>query len=493
MTEYTWVRGAYPAAITPRGVVVMATGNLDMAHQLWRLLHEGGDLSTLMQRLTATYAADLASLPEFVAVIPDGDGIHVAVRGGFELVVRTHEGTQSITSGSVIMWMEHRFSRAIGWRINSIASGDLADLRPESWAVADAVVPVSVVEVGDNYSDNVPSGTEDTTGGEDPTPDATPESVQSPDLAPASLSETIKEDPTITETGLYGAIEEYLAGGGAQEPAEETDESAAYLKPEIQNVTDVQPEDPTLGEDGKENSLIPEHTVHHNNKHIDKAEDLAEIRSREPQQLLLSPSPVPLRSSRSLSPQDQKDRKGDHDGLTVRSIKTYQLPAKAHDLANISMADAADDGKPRVVALLCTGGHWNPTHAQSCRECGAPMSETSMSIPQPKLGTLVASDGASEELYGDIIIGRQPNVHPAMGERQRALVVPSPKKEISRSHCEVRVTGWDVRLRDLGSNNGTFLIRPGQEPLRVSESSAVIVRIGDVIDLGEGVTIRVES
>ena len=57
----------------------------------------------------------------------------------------------------------------------------------------------------------------------------------------------------------------------------------------------------------------------------------------------------------------------------------------------------------------------------------------------------------------------------------------------------MRVTGWDVRLRDLGSNNGTFLIRPGQEPLRVSESSAVIVRIGDVIDLGEGVTIRVES
>lgn len=79
------------------------------------------------------------------------------------------------------------------------------------------------------------------------------------------------------------------------------------------------------------------------------------------------------------------------------------------------------------------------------------------------------------------------------GIPQRALTVLSPKKEISRSHCEVRVTGWDVRLRDLGSNNGTFLIRPGQGPLRVSESSPVIVKIGDVIDLGEGVTIRMES
>lgn len=120
MNECLWVRGAHPAAITPGGVVVTAPGNLEIAQQFWRLLHEGADLSSVLQQLTAAYAADLASLPEFVAAIPDGDTLHVAIRGGYELVVRTREGTQSVTSGGVIMWMEHRFSNVVGWRISAV-------------------------------------------------------------------------------------------------------------------------------------------------------------------------------------------------------------------------------------------------------------------------------------------------------------------------------------------------------------------------------------
>lgn len=130
MSEYLWVRGTHPAAITPRGVVLMAPGNMEMAHQFWRLLHEGGDLSSILQELTTIYASDLASLPEFVALLPDGDSLHVAIRGGYELVVRTREGTQSVTSGSVIMWMEHRFTGVLGWRMSGVVSGDLLATQP---------------------------------------------------------------------------------------------------------------------------------------------------------------------------------------------------------------------------------------------------------------------------------------------------------------------------------------------------------------------------
>ena len=121
------------------------------------------------------------------------------------------------------------------------------------------------------------------------------------------------------------------------------------------------------------------------------------------------------------------------------------------------------------------------------------MSETSVLIPQPKLGTLVLSNGTREELYKDIIIGRAPQINEAMAGRQRAVAVPSPKKEISRNHCEIRVTGWDVRLRDLGSNNGTLLVRPGQNPVLVSETAPVMMQPGDIIDLGDGLTIWLEG
>ena len=449
MNECLWVRGAHPAAITPGGVVVTAPGNLEIAQQFWRLLHEGADLSSVLQQLTAAYAADLASLPEFVAAIPDGDTLHVAIRGGYELVVRTREGTQGVTSGGVIMWMEHRFSNVVGWRISAVVSRDLLDTQPELWGVVDAVVPVSVLESGDNYSNNFAQAAQ---------PVSQPEEAEAePELPP-------EPGATIGETSLYGMVNE-------------------------PDVDDASKDDSKVQMDFS--ALWAEHTIH---RDVEGAA-IRDVRNDDDPFSGAVAVPVPPVSGDE-SPADEEsggDAPGDHDGRTVHSSKAASLRAKARELASASSPRESHDVKHQVLALLCTDGHPNPTHAQSCRECGGEMSETSMSIPQPHLGTLVTSDGTSVELFGEIIIGRQPRPFPAPGESQRALVVASPKKEISRSHCEVRVTGWDVRLRDLGSNNGTLLIRPGQGPQRVSESSPVIVRIGDVIDLGEGVTIRMED
>lgn len=40
------------------------------------------------------------------------------------------------------------------------------------------------------------------------------------------------------------------------------------------------------------------------------------------------------------------------------------------------------------------------------------------------------SPTAREELYKDIIIGRAPQINEAMAGRQRAVAVPSPKKDL---------------------------------------------------------------
>lgn len=91
------------------GVVVMAPGNLELTRQFWQILREGGDLGVIVQKLTASFASDLASLPEFVAIVASGSDLHVAIRGNYELVVHGPQGSQSVTSGSVIMWSEFRF------------------------------------------------------------------------------------------------------------------------------------------------------------------------------------------------------------------------------------------------------------------------------------------------------------------------------------------------------------------------------------------------
>ena len=94
----------------------------------------------------------------------------------------------------------------------------------------------------------------------------------------------------------------------------------------------------------------------------------------------------------------------------------------------------------------------------------------------------------------DIIIGRRPRSSPSAGRGPaRLVIVPSPGKEISRSHCELRIDDWDVRVRDLGSNNGTYLTRPGQAPVRLDGSVAMVLKPGDVVELGENISFRMEA
>ena len=42
--------------------------------------------------------------------------------------------------------------------------------------------------------------------------------------------------------------------------------------------------------------------------------------------------------------------------------------------------------------------------------------------------------------------------------------VQSTTGQVSRTHAEVRPSGWDVVVTDLDAMNGTTLTRPGGEP-----------------------------
>lgn len=594
MKECMWVRGAHPAAITPRGVVVMAPGNLELTRQFWQILREGGDLGVIVQKLTASFASDLASLPEFVAIVASGSDLHVAIRGNYELVVHGPQGSQSVTSGSVIMWSEFRFVDVKAWRINTIASEGGFETQPERWSAIDAIVPVAIVESGDEYA-AIPveisfgaetlgtplAGTNSIGGGNDAADSGLSasggglsaaaideaelggetylESETSADHSITPLGEgaderakpedMVETGQTIGDTSYFAGLVDggqFVDGGQLLTSSEELeagvepaagDESAAgdpvaaVAEPvnlAVSPEADVESVEPELVE--QESAEVPqpfnrfsqmfsENTMYRDVE-IAAVRDVRNDDDPFQGQIPLPPSEtetpmvvastdtpterrvriVPSEAGHSgaepqLNPSSDSLEKqsGDHDGHTIRSSKMDALRAKARELVGRYSADGIPDDVPQVLALLCLQGHPNPTHAQNCRECSGPMSENSVTVPQPNLGVLVLSHGVREPLHGEIIIGRQPRIHPAMMDKQRSLAVPSPKKEISRNHCEFRVTGWDVYLRDLGSNNGTFLIRPGQPPLRVSETSPVSVQVGDIVDLGDGLTMRLEK
>ncbi len=687
MRKRTWTPGGYPAAVTERGIVVLEPGNEALAQRFWELMLEGADLAVLLQELTSAFAANLAALPSFVALIDESGEAHIAVRGAFEVVVDGPEGPTSVSGGSVIMWSEHRFRTHSGWRIATPVDGPMPEAA--QWQALSAVLPVATLASGtvgevacgapaDSRVESVasdesfPASSGPASSGPASSASAVVASDEaSPALgapvpsagAQASPEEPLPPDPAPVDSGDAPADGEgssadlsWLAGAssGSDEPAGEADDAslsaedndspaaaffAQFVSPSDEE-EESEPEDtaaepviaqPTApapapaddepsgsGASGEE-TQIPWYEREDETPEpdpVDEAEDAADdtppleataddaadepleaeaedgVRSRfeylygaerpeysveqaavrqiqnsdvidddpvpgppsfasppetehreAPEPAIDDPVPpvpgqavsgppvsaaepeprfepppgsffidsVPGLSSGAPRAQEAApsaayqrlaatQSEGDHDGQTMLPERARELREYARQIAtepaqdtSCAQATSAAVG-PQVLAVLCEKGHPNPTHASSCRICSSPLSSSSVTVPRPDLGRIILSTGEEVPLDQDIIIGRRPRSTPTAGRAPaRLAIVPSPGKKISRSHCELRIDDWDVRLHDLGSQNGTLLMRPGQAPVRLDGSVAMVLKPGDVVELGENISFRMEA
>lgn len=675
MRRRTWTPGGYPAAVTERGIFVLEPGHEALAQRFWELMVDGADLPVLLQELTSAFAANLASLPSFVAIIDEADGAHIAVRGAFEVVVDGPEGPTSVAGGNVITWSEYRFRTHSGWRIATPVDG----LGPEEtpWQALSAVLPVSTLasgtvgEVGTTGASPIVSRVEsEACPGLDeaavPVASATPideadpatsAPVHSPEtqedaqpLAPSSPSSSqgewadealmvVEDDdspaaaffaaaaaPFFEEEPLGSEVPAPLADDESDEPddppsaplhdceapaaeasaqaestGEETqipwydrEEEAEESSPDDDRVSsgdaqpDPEPEEeqalsPAIdaepgyapGEQGSEDRVSPYEYLYDDVTRAGTVEDAAVRHVRNSDVIdddpvpvppphgpftgnaqeadqeptpALSPSlpissvPLPATPAQPEPPLDvppgsffidsvpglssdahstptakpsatyrrftEATADGDHDGMTMlpqraRELRDYARhvnsePDKSSQSASVQVSPSAQASPaavgPQVLAVLCEKGHPNPTHASSCRVCSSPLSSSSVTVPRPSLGRIVLSTGEEVALEQDIIIGRRPRSSAGAGRQPaRLVIVPSPRKQISRSHCELRIDDWDVRLHDLGSNNGTYLTRPGQAPVRLDENVPTVLKPGDVVELGEEISFRMEE
>ena len=159
----------------------------------------------------------------------------------------------------------------------------------------------------------------------------------------------------------------------------------------------------------------------------------------------------------------------------------------------VSASEAALIAAPPVRASICPQGHPNPPELRECLICAQPLTGVFSYVRRPALATLTLSTGAAVEVAGDVVIGRAPQVQ-AGGDPHIVALVPvaSPQHMVSRSHLMLTTSGWSVLAQDLGSSNGTVLARPGVTPVLLGSGMPTPVFMGDLMDVGDGVTLRID-
>ena len=159
----------------------------------------------------------------------------------------------------------------------------------------------------------------------------------------------------------------------------------------------------------------------------------------------------------------------------------------------VSASEAALIAAPPVRASICPQGHPNPPELRECLICSQPLTGVFSYVRRPALATLTLSTGAAVEVAGDVVIGRAPQVQ-AGGDPHIVALVPvsSPQHMVSRSHLMLTTSGWSILAQDLGSANGTVLARPGATPVLLGSGMPTPVFMGDLMDVGDGVTLRID-
>jgi hypothetical protein len=185
-----------------------------------------------------------------------------------------------------------------------------------------------------------------------------------------------------------------------------------------------------------------------------------------------------------------------HSGPPSGQQWTVQLPGTpVAPVAVVGPAPVPAADVPTILARSCAYGHANTPVRSTCAVCGGGLNPQAEVVPRPSLGRVVLSTGDVVELEQPVVFGRYPQAHVVTAQAQapRLVTVPSPSQDISRSHLEVRLEGWNVLLVDLTTVNGTTLLRPGQPPRRLHPQEPTLVVSGDVADLGDGVRLTFEG
>ena len=533
-----WVPGDILVAVGDGGVLAL-DGSAQAMEAMWTELGEHRCLGDLLKSLSRLHDNEVFTLPDFLMMAIDGQELRVAARGRFCLHLDTADGERSFSASEVVVWEESRYER-VNQCILELTPATRHPAGPEGLdeflPLRSGIVRASQLHIG--FGDHqLPLSSPAQTGAHGgqgaPLPSAAQEILQQAqadgapgrDAPPPSSSLPARQeqgkaayqsrpDPGQTlEPQSMGPMDSAGSpqGTGAGDPAavlgpnDVPAAEAAAPQAHGQQAQDdkagrlvertmMQGAEATVGPASSQDMDPLARLAAGPGRH--RASPLGESASGRHSSQAAEPLPAqrqaPDGGADAASPNGSapSGAQGKHDGRTVSAVG---LHAARNALGGQTGLDEPSGTGPSVMAIFCEAGHPNPVHASSCRECDSTITSRTGQVERPVLGVLRVSSGATAILDTDVIIGRLPQgTSSTAAQRPRLLAVPSPGKAISKTHCAVRVEGWDMRVEDLGSTNGTFLLRAGEEPRRVPEHQQLLLRAGDIIDIGDGTTLTVE-
>ena len=533
-----WVPGDILVAVADGGVLAL-DGSAQAMEEMWTKLGEHRCLGDLLKGLSRLHDNEVFTLPDFLMMAIDGQELRVAARGRFCLHLDTADGERSFSASEVVVWEESRYER-VNQCILELAPvpGHAAGHEglEEFLPLRSGIVRASQLHIGfgaHQHPSSSPAQTGAHGGQGAPLPSAAQEILQQAqadgaperDDPPPSSSLSARQeqgeaahlsrpdpgqtvgpqsmdllDGTGSPQGTGAGAPAAVLGPDDVPAAEAAAPKAQGQQARDQNVgrlvehTMMQGAGAAIGPVSSQDTDPLARLTAGPGRH--RASPLGESTSGRHASQAAEPLPpqrqAPDGGADTASPKGSvpSGEQGKHDGRTVSAAG---LDATGNALGGQTGLDEPSGTGPNVMAVFCEAGHPNPVHASSCRECDGTITSRTGQVEQPVLGVLRVSSGATAVLDADIIIGRLPQgTSSTAAQSPRLLAVPSPGKAISKTHCAVRVEGWDMRVEDLGSTNGTFLLRAGEEPRRVPEHQQLFLRIGDVIDIGDGTTLTVE-
>ncbi len=492
-----YVPGEGIAVVAPHATVLLPG---DAAPRLVRAVHAalvpGAGVPEVLQVLTGEFAQSLTRIPPFAVAVRSAAGVHAVARGAAEVRVVGHE---TVSGEGVSTWTERFFAGADAADLVARPGVELAD--DDLWPLLAGVVRAVAVRVEASETDATSGAAVPRAGTA-----ARRESTEVASLAEAtpnldevtpSLAEATPSEPGPAKVA---PSEPGPAGVAPIEPSPETsDPSPAVHEP-----------DPDASAGGaSEETIVPAETVvpedddsfdHLWGSTILRPVEAAAIRpdERDPDD---DPAPAP-RAPAASAPVAVPP-----EAPAVAPALAPPEPSAPPQPASPATQPASSDADERPAA----GPSWVPPFTIEVPEApverlgdhdghtvvrGQPAVVAPAPIPEPARTTARAVGSTGEEIPLDrpVVLGRKPRVsRVGSGAVPRLVAVPSPEQDISRSHLEIRPEGASVLVVDLGSTNGTTLLRPGQLPVRLHPNEAVLVVEGDTVDLGEGVTVTFEG
>ena len=187
-------------------------------------------------------------------------------------------------------------------------------------------------------------------------------------------------------------------------------------------------------------------------------------------------------------------------GVTRARLEVAEAPdghdlVIAHGLVRVATAewvdvDAAPDHDPDHDGRTRAGA----TRAERVLP-GIPGQPPAPPVTARPVARLELSTGETVDVDRVVLVGRAPDAADSSDDPPRLLRVASPHQEISATHLEIRPgSGADhgsAVVTDLGSTNGTVLVQPGLPAEDLKAGVPVQLIPGAIVDLGDGVSIRV--